>query len=207
MAQSIRVGHTFTERNIAVAILAAWFLLAVAASLLGIFNSEPHPPIMLGLAVVMPVMMYGFCYFAFVGFRQFVASLDLRILTVAQTWRVLGFVFLLLYFRGLLPGVFAMPAGCGDIAIGITAPFVAKYWRRPYPYRTFMAWNLLGLIDLITAVTLGILASGTSVGLLSGEVTTRVMGLFPMSLIPTFFVPLFMIFHLISLNRAGKRLP
>jgi hypothetical protein len=126
MAQLIHAGHYINEKYLAAAVITVWFLLAVIASLLGVFKSETHPPIMLGLAVVVPVIVYGFCYFAF---------------------------------------------------------------------------------DLITAVTLGILASGTPVGLLSGEVTVRIMGLFPMSLIPTFFVPLFMIFHLISLTRAGKRLP
>jgi hypothetical protein len=30
------------------------------------------------------------------------------------------------------------------------------------------------------------------------------MGQFPLSLIPTFFVPLLLIFHLIALSRAGK---
>jgi hypothetical protein len=33
------------------------------------------------------------------------------------------------------------------------------------------------------------------------------MGQFPLSLIPTFLVPLFLIFHLISLIRVGKETP
>src|SRR5208282_1346807 len=141
------------------------------------------------------------------GFRQFVSSIDLRVLTWVQTWRVLGIVFLIVHQRELLPGVFALPAGWGDIAIGITAPVVAWFWRPPYPHKTFVVWNVLGIVDLVVAVSLGVLASPTSVGILTGNVTTRLMAVFPLSLIPTFLVPLFLIFHLICLIRVRTESP
>ena len=56
------------------------------------------------------------------------------------------------------------------------------------------------------AVTLGVLASRTPIGILAGDVTTRLMGQFPLSLIPTFFVPFLLILHLISLSRVRKGL-
>ena len=115
-------------------------------------------------------------------------------------------MFLILYQHGALPGVFAIPAGWGDIAIGITAPIVAWYWKRPFPSKIFIVWNVLGSLDLVMAVSLGVLASATPVGVLAGDVTTRLMGQFPLSLIPTFFVPLLLILHLISLSRVRKGL-
>ena len=36
-------------------------------------------------------------------------------------------MFVVLYGFGILPGVFALPAGLGDMAIGATAPFIA--WK------------------------------------------------------------------------------
>ncbi len=111
-------------------------------------------------------------------------------------------MFVILYLQGFLPGIFALPAGWGDFAIGITAPLVAWFWRRPYPRKMFVVWNVLGVLDLVTAVTLGVLASATPVGVLAGDVTTRLMGMFPLSLIPTFFVPLLIIGHLIALSRS-----
>src|SRR5262249_49725224 len=155
-------------------------------------------------ATVTPVAAFVACYLASARFREFVSSLDLRVLTAAQTWRVGGVVFLILYQQGALPGVFALPAGWGDIAIGITAPVVAWRWRRPFPSAAFAVWNVLGALDLVMAVTLGVLASATPVGVLAGDVTTRLMGQFPLSLIPTFFVPLLLILHLISLIRVGQ---
>src|SRR5260370_30492326 len=204
MAHSLSRQATHSVRNLTVAVLASWFLLAVGGSLVGVFDREPQPAVALGLAAVGPVVVFTFCYLTSVRFREFVLSLNLRLLTLAQTWRIVGFVFVILYGQGALPGVFALPAGWGDIAIGITAPVVAWYWREPFPRKTFIAWNLLGSLDLVMAVSLGVLASATPLGVLAGDVTTRLMGKFPLSLIPTFVVPLCLIFHLISLSRVRK---
>ena len=204
MAHSLSTRPVHSVRNLSGAVLAAWFLLALGGSLLGVFDSQPRPPLPLGLAAVVPVAAFAVSYLTSVRFREFVLSLDLQMLTVAQTWRVAGIVFVILYVQGALPGVFALPAGLGDMAIGITAPVVAWYWKPPFPRKTFVAWNLLGSLDLVNAVSLGVLASATPVGVLAGDVTTRLMGQFPLSLIPTFFVPLLLIFHLIALSRVGK---
>ncbi len=204
MAYALSTRPIHSVRNLAVVVLVVWFLLALGGSLLGIFDSESRPPIPLGLAAVIPVAVFAFGYLTSVRFREFVLSLDLRILTVAHTWRVGGIVFLILHQQGALPGVFALPAGWGDIAIGITAPVIAWYWKPPFPSKAFVVWNVLGSLDLVMAVSLGVLASATPVGVLAGDVTTRFMGRFPLSLIPTFFVPLLLIFHLISLLRVRK---
>jgi hypothetical protein len=188
-----------------VAFLVGWFLLALGGSLLGAFDSAPRPPLLLGVAAILPVAGFGFGYLTSDGFRQFVWSLDLRVLTVAHAWRVGGVVFLLLHQRGALPGVFALPAGWGDVAVGVTAPLVAWSWKPPFPRKLFVAWNVLGSLDLVLAVTLGVLASAGPAGVLAGDVTTRLMGQFPLSLIPTFVVPLFLIIHLIALIRVGRQ--
>src|SRR5437867_2297121 len=122
MARALTTRSANGIRNLTAAIIALWFLLALACSLLGFFDSESRPPIALGLAAVVPVAVFGFLYLTSPGFRDFVLSLDLRILTLAQIWRVGGIVFLILYQQAILPGIFALPAGWGDIAIGLTAP-------------------------------------------------------------------------------------
>jgi hypothetical protein len=204
MSQALTSRPTHGVRNFTIVVLVVWFLFALGGSLLGFFDGGSRPPLALGLAAVVPVIAFAAFYLASARFREFVLSLNLRALTLAQTMRVIGIVFVILYFLGALPGAFALPAGWGDFAIGITAPVVARYWKRPFPYRTFIVWNLLGILDLVLAMTLGVLASASPVGILAGDVTTRLMGQFPLSLIPTFFVPLLLIFHLISLIRVRK---
>ncbi len=186
------------------AVLPLWFLLALGGSLIGVFDSQHRPPIPLGAAAILPVVVFAIWYLRSAEFRQFVLAADLHILTLAQTWRVGGVVFLILHRQGVLPGVFALPAGWGDIAIGATASFVA--WaissKKNFPKRIFVLWNVLGMLNLVMTVTLGILASASPLGVLAGEITTQMMGTFPLSLIPSFFVPLLIIFHLIALGRV-----
>ncbi len=207
MSHALITRPDLGARNITLAVLVAWFLLAFGGSLLGVFDSEPRPPISLGLAAVVPIVMFAGVYLTSSAFRQFVSTLDLRVLTLAQTWRIGGIMFVILYYRGALPGTFALPAGWGDFAIGVTAPLVAWYWRPTFPTRTFVIWNLLGSLDLVGAVSLGVLSSATPIGILAGDVTTRLMGQFPLTLIPTFFVPLLLILHLIALIRVRKGMP
>src|SRR5438445_392873 len=107
------------------AILPLWFLLALGGSLLGVFDSQHHPPIPLGAAAILPVVAFAIWYLKSAEFRQFVLAADLRILTLVQTWRVGGVVFLILHRQGILPGVFALPAGMGNIANGEPATFIA----------------------------------------------------------------------------------
>ena len=91
------------------------------------------------------------------------------------------------------------------MAIGVTAPIVALRLlsQRHVPRRAFMAWNILGILDLVVAVTLGMLLSPTPLGILAGEISIRPLIRFPLGLIPTFGVPLTLILHLIALIRVN----
>jgi hypothetical protein len=188
-------------------ILPIWFLVALGGSLLGVFESGQQPPILLGLMAAVPVVAYALAFAWSAEFRSFVLRANPRVLTALQIWRVIGLVFVILYYRGELPRAFALPAGWGDFAIGITAPLVA--WAMASmvgPRRLiFMVWNVLGIADLVLAVTLGVLSSNSPIGILATGVTTQLMGSFPLSLIPTFLVPLFLILHLITLLRIYKK--
>jgi len=193
-------------------IVLFWFAFALFGSVLGLFDSSPRPSVALGAAVLLPVIAFIACFFGWSEFRNLVRSANLKVLTLAQTWRIGGIVFVILYYRRLLPATFALPAGWGDIAIGATAPLIA--WaissRTVFPKRLFLLWTVLGMLDLVMAITLGILSSATPLGIFAGEtgtsgsLTTRIMSQFPLSLIPTFFVPLLLILHIISLIRVSR---
>jgi hypothetical protein len=182
-------------------LIATWFVFALSASALQVFKAEPGvPPLALGLAVLIPVAAFLIWFASSAGFREFALSLDPRTLTFVQSWRIAGFTFLVLYAAGLLPGIFALPAGWGDIAIGATAPLAAiklvNFSRR----RAFIFWQILGITDLVTAV-----ASGTSARLITPhDVGTAAMTALPLSVIPTFAVPLFLILHIISIAQAMR---
>ena len=57
--------------------------------------------------------------------------------------------------QGLLDPAFAIPAGVGDILIGVTAiPFAIFLWKG-YSWSKYgvVVWSVLGIADLVNAVT------------------------------------------------------
>jgi hypothetical protein len=115
-----------------------------------------------------------------------------------QSSRILGLVLVLLQAYGVLPAIFALPAGYGDIAIGATASFMAWKLANPSHRNRFLLWQGLGIADLVMAVSLG-----TGARLLSPHSTSMAaITVLPLSLVPTFPVPLFLIFHVICIAQA-----
>jgi hypothetical protein len=182
-------------------LIGAWFVFAFTAAALHLFEADPsRPPIALGLAVLTPLLVFAIWSAASPGFRGFTQSLSPRTLTFVQSWRIAGYVFLVLYTFGILPGIFALPAGWGDVAIGLTAAFVATRLANPEHRKSFMFWQALGIFDLVLAVTLG-----TTARLLAPHaVATSALTALPLSLIPTFAVPLLMILHFICIAQARQ---
>ncbi len=193
-------------RKTAAAVVVAWFIAALCASALGLFDSVSRPPALLGAAAVLPPVLFWLARRRWRSFDAFVAAASPALLTLFQTWRIGGIVFVALYHRDLLPGAFALPAGWGDVAVGATAPLAAWLARkRTRAARAiFVAWHIVGMADLAMAVSLGVLSSDTPLGVLADGVTTRLMGQFPLSVIPTFFVPLLAILHLAALRAAQR---
>jgi hypothetical protein len=190
----------------AAAIAVGWFAAALSASALGAFRAPAGtPPVAIGLAAGAPPLAAITLAVGSSRFRAWAARLDLRFLTLLQTWRVAGLAFLALAAVHALPAGFALPAGLGDVTVGLTAPLVATFVIGRSD-RLFLAWTALGIADLITAVTLGILYSNSPAGVLRGDVGTDLMATLPMSLIPAFGVPITLVAHILSLiNLVGRR--
>jgi hypothetical protein len=178
-----------------------WFLFSLTASALHLFETAPgQPPLRFGLAVLIPIVIFVVWSATLQSFRQFLLSLNPRTLTNVQSWRIAGFVFLVLYAYNILPGQLALPAGWGDIVIGATAPLVALKLADPRHRKSFIFWQLLGITDLVMAV-----GNGVTTQLINPHgISTSAMTVLPMSLIPTFAVPLFLILHFICIAQARQ---
>jgi hypothetical protein len=128
-------------------------------------------------------------------------------MTAIQAWRIGGFSFLALYSYGILPGYFAWPAGVGDMAIGVTAPWIIAALMRERSFaasKSFVAWNIFGISDLVVAVSMGAFGPLFFVDDAGGAGATRAMAHLPLVLVPAFFVPLFIILHLAALAQARR---
>lgn len=193
--------------------LGLWLVTVVLAAYVGVFGAgtkySMSVPIPLGLAFLTPILVFLFWFRFSPQFREYALSRNPALLAMLHVERVGGVTFLILLSKNLLPATFALPAGIGDIAIGLAAPLIAWQFLKAKQYsRTFVIWNALGIADLVIAVTTGVLSSNANFGILAhGAVTTSLMGQLPMSLVPTFLVPLFVILHLISLAQARGQQP
>ena len=188
-------------------VLTAWFLLVVSLGAVGAFVSRPGtPPLGIAIGVGAPLLLFFAWLRLSQSFRDFVLSLDLRLIAGIQAWRWAGLGFLSLYAYNVLPGIFALPAGLGDMAIGFTAPWIIlRLVRRPdfATSAAFIRWNVLGILDLVVALTIGTLTAALSTGA-AGEISTAPMATLPLLLIPAFLVPVFLMLHTTALMQSRQ---
>ena len=191
-------------------VLVVWLAAVLLLGAAGVFPRPPGTaPIPILLGVTVPLVVFLAAYWSSARFRAFILGLNLPLAAAIQAWRAAGLGFLALYTYGILPGIFAWPAGLGDIAIGVTAPWVVlALIRRPGFAKspTFVIWNLLGILDLVVAMTTGALSSALASSA-PGVVTTGPMAQLPLLLIPAYLVPLFVMLHLAALFQARRRAP
>jgi hypothetical protein len=194
------------RRAVAIA-LTVWLLLVVSLGFAGAFVGSPGtPPLPIAIGVPAPLGLFFLLLRFSRSFREFVLSLDLRVIAGIQAWRWAGLGFLSLYAHNVLPAVFALPAGLGDMAIGVTAPWIIlKLLRQPRfaASGAFIRWNILGVLDLIVAVSIGAVSAFLTSGA-PGEISTAPMAILPLLLIPAFLVPLFLMLHTAALMQSRQ---
>jgi len=128
-------------------------------------------------------------------------------LTLPQVFRPVGVAFLVAMALGRLPAVFALPAGLGDIAVGIEAAFVVRALRRGVVGRRTVWLNIAGLADILVAFGIGYAAAPGPVRLLFSSPTTEAISTLPLVLIPTAVVPLAVTLHVLSLRKLRAAVP
>lgn len=143
----------------------------------------------------------------------FLLAQDIRTLTAIQAWRVIGFAMLMLYAFDYLPTLFALPAGLGDVAVGLLAVYALAQLNRDPDYAmspALVRFHLLGLADFVVAVVTAGLAAGAIPALVGNGITTGAMDVWPMNLFPSFGVPVFIILQItapLKIRELRRRAP
>jgi hypothetical protein len=187
--------------------LTAIWMLAVN----GVFEPRPpvpgQPPIpLLPIAILLPTLI-GIVLL--LRSRRVTAVLDAQPaawLIGLQAYRVFGGFFLINYARGLIPGEFALPAGIGDVMVGLLALPAAAYVATGTGLgrRIGIAWNLLGLLDFASAISLGFLTSPGPFQVLALAHPNALVGTFPTVMIPAFAVPTSILLHALSIRQLVR---
>src|ERR1700722_14019830 len=189
-------------------ILFGWLAVALSLGWLGIFRSASNQPVpYIAFAIGIPIVTGALLIRGSRQVREFVHAVPQNWLVGFQFYRVIGVTFLVLQANGLLPGVFALPAGYGDTFVGVTALLVAigyaRYHSKCDPL--VFLWNLVGIADLVIAITTGFLSAPSRFQIFSLQAPNLLIGSFPLVLIPIYAVPLSVVLHLASLSKLHQR--
>ena len=167
-----------------------WGALALVAGATGAVSRSPVPvPIVVVALTAAGILAWR----GSTRVRSWVRAVPPRALVAVHLVRFVGAWFIVLYRRGELPFAFAVPGGWGDIAAAAAA---AGLLLGAFPAHSrgrraaLYTWNALGLLDILFVVATAARLFFADAGQLA--VLTRL----PLSLLPTFFVPLIVLSHL-----------
>lgn len=181
-----------------------WLGVLVATSALGWFAAGVTGPVpTVGIAFVAVLAAGLIAYFRVPQFRERVQRIPLPVLIAANIGRVVGAFFLILYSVGRLPAPFAPSAGWGDVITGALALPLAAMAASGSARPIWIAlWNAFGMLDLIVAVTLGVMSvPGTPLNLLAVGPSANTLLTLPWVLVPTFLVPAYLLMHVLIFRK------
>jgi hypothetical protein len=191
--------HEGTVRSRTVVLIGlCWLVIATGVGAVGIVSTLRPPAVPLVLFGLTAVVL-GVGWFS-TGFRAWLLAIDVRCLVGLHLTRFVGAYFLYLYGRGQLPYAFAVPGGWGDITVASLAALLllsgspARAGRRA----VYTLWNVLGLADILFVVV-----TAARLGVADPESMAELLRL-PLSLLPTFLVPLIIASHVVLGVRLAR---
>jgi hypothetical protein len=172
-------------------VLAIWSGLLTTGIVADVFAGDGASRLLLPASQAIPIAAVAIGYRAWPKFRNYLLTLDLRLLLAAQLWRVIGIAFLFALSFGQLPAGFAVPAGIGDLATGIAAlAVVLALGNGSLTRGRLYAFTALGLADFLLANTTGL------------ALEPPALTAWPLAIFPTIMVPFFAVLHLVAVLQS-----
>jgi hypothetical protein len=200
------------RRNVWLAVIipyTLWMAVMWSAAINGVFRpgASPIPVPLVPLAIVVPVLVGLPILLRSRRIGEVLDGMPPTWLVGLQVFRVFGSIFLVNWMLNLAPGVFALPAGMGDVITGLFALPVAILLASGGAdgRRAAIAWNIFGLLDFTVAVTIGLLTSPGPLQLVVPSIPNPATALYPTVLIPAFTVPSSILLHALSLRQLYRR--
>jgi hypothetical protein len=187
-------------------VLFGWLALTLFLAGQGIFRSAVNQPVpYIALAIGIPILVGALFVRGSKQVREIIASVPQSQLVAFQFYRVLGATFLVLHAGGQLPAIFALPAGYGDLLVGLAALLIGT--RHAGNDQLVTLWNWFGISDLVVALATGFLSAPSRFQMFSLDAPNFLIGSFPLVMVPIFAVPLSIVLHLACLTKMSPALP
>jgi hypothetical protein len=202
LAADLGRGRATLLAGVAAVVLGGWLATSIVLANAGTYHTQlgVQPPWLVIAFATALVVIVAATRLPIVRKALSTVGTPSRLL-LPHTLRVAGLAFVIAMALGQLPALFALPAGLGDIAVGISAPFVARKLARGDGRRRAVWFNALGIVDLVVALSLGAL---TGFQLIHVAPLADAITEFPLALIPTTTVPLLLALHITSLRQLAR---
>jgi hypothetical protein len=183
-----------------------WLAVIWSAAINGVFRPGNNALPLLPFAIFLPVIVGVPILLRSKRIGEVLDVMPAGWLIGLQVYRVFGGIFLVGWARGVIPGIFALPAGIGDLTTGLLALPVAYYLasRNGDAVRSAIAWNIFGLLDFTIAVGIGLAIAPGPLQLIVPSIPNAGAGLYPTVLIPAFAVPSSILLHVLSLRQLRR---
>ena len=193
----------------AAVLLIGWFAVALALALVGAYEGVSDRPPTIQYGVFPPIIIAALLIWRSETVGRIIDAVPQHWLVGVQVTRALGGTFLLLYAAGQMPGLFAIPAGIGDLSVAVLAPIVAYAAARDPrgSAGSVLMWNVLGIADFVVAVAAGFVTGPSPLQLAAFDNPNTLIAAFPLVLIPVYLVPLWTILHIVSLTKLRRKSP
>ncbi|MGY0571302.1 MFS transporter [Bradyrhizobium sp. RDM12] len=184
-----------------------WTAVAWTAAINGAFRTGASPLPLLPAAILLPVIIGAPVLLWSKRVGQLLDAMPPTWLIALQVYRVFGTQWLVYWLSGMQPGLWALPAGTGDVLTGLFAvpAALALAVGTAEGRKGAILWNIFGLADLAVAITLGMIMSPGPFQLIVPNGASMALDSFPNVLTPAFVVPSSILLHALSLRQLFRR--
>jgi hypothetical protein len=184
-----------------------WATIAWTGAINGVFRAGPTALPLLPAAIFLPMVIGVPLLLLSRRVGRVLDAMPATWLVALQIYRVFGAQWLALWLRGVLPALWAVPAGTGDVLTGLFAlpGAVALMAGTAEGRKAAILWNIFGIADFVVAISLGLLMTPGPFQLIVRDLSTAGLGDFPNVLTPAFVVPSSILLHALSLRQLYRR--
>lgn len=206
-----RTGLTLSQRRTAwLAIMipfTLWAGVAWTAAINGVFRTGASPLPLLPAAIFLPLIIGAPLLLLSKRVGQLLDAMPTTWLVALQLYRVFGSQWLAYWLLALLPGLWALPAGTGDMLTGLFAipAAIALAADTAEGRKVAILWNIFGIADLAVAIFLGMIISPGPFQLIVLNGPSIGIDSYPDVLTPAFVVPGSILLHALSLRQLRRR--
>ena len=179
------------------------YLIIVAIASFNDFFDDVMLPPKIFLTTTLPLAIFVTIIYNTEICKKANTILNLEDLVKIHIFRLIGSTFIILFLYDLLPPVFALFAGIGDLLTAISSIFVAKAIRnkKNYARKLTYIWNTFGLVDILITSAMAIIFTKISID--NSIQAVVFLAEFPFCFIPAFAPPTIIFLHLLVFRKLS----